>query len=115
MISFSWVEIQPFTSADVAPLAEANVTVHLEGGATGEPVGVAGLGMRPSLSTGRLRFASIWKSLALTGGAGWVMKSRDAGPTRVAIADAPDALGTPAPAPAQATATAATVLPKRVI
>jgi hypothetical protein len=52
VIAFSLELIQLFTVCEVAPEEEEKVTVHEEGGATGEPVGVAGLGMSPSLSAG---------------------------------------------------------------
>ncbi|HLX50349.1 MAG TPA: hypothetical protein VKS82_18635 [Streptosporangiaceae bacterium] len=72
MIEFSLAEIHEFTSADVLPLADENVTVHELGGAMGEPVGVAGLGIRPSPSAGAVPCGSMGNELALTGGAGWV-------------------------------------------
>jgi hypothetical protein len=64
--------IHALTEAEVAPFDDANVTAHDFGAAMGEPVGVTGLGMRPSLSAGTLPWASIGKSLATTGGVGWV-------------------------------------------
>ena len=73
VIEFSLAEIHEFTSADVAPLAEENVTVQELGGAMGEPVGVAGLGMRPSPSAGAVPCGSMGNELAVTGGVGWVM------------------------------------------
>jgi hypothetical protein len=68
---FSWAVIQALTVADVAPADDEILTAHEVGAATDEPVGVAGFGMRPSLSTGLCPFGSIGKSLATTGGVGW--------------------------------------------
>src|SRR5579859_1280904 len=73
VIEFSLAAIHEFTSADVLPLAEENVTVHELGGAMGEPVGVAGLGMSPSPSAGTVPCGSMGNELAVTGGVGWVM------------------------------------------
>jgi hypothetical protein len=69
---FSLAAIHELTVADVAPFDDANVTAHDFGAATGEPLGVTGLGMRPSLSAGTEPRVSIGKSLATTGGVGWV-------------------------------------------
>ena len=52
VIAFSLDEIQLFTVCDVAPEDDEKVIVHEEGGVTGEPFGVIGLGIRPSLSVG---------------------------------------------------------------
>src|SRR6516165_5228003 len=52
VMPFSLAVIQELTVADVAPLAEANVTVQDDGGAIAEPVGVAGFGISPSPSAG---------------------------------------------------------------
>jgi hypothetical protein len=70
---FSFAEIQALIVAEVAPLAEAKETVQADGGPIGDPVGVIGFGMRPSLSAGAWPCGSIGKSLALTGGTGCVM------------------------------------------
>src|SRR6185437_481858 len=69
---FSFAAIHEFTLADVAPDAAANVTAHDDGAAIGAPVGVAGLGISPSPSTGTTPAGSIGNALADTGGTGWV-------------------------------------------
>ena len=66
---FSLAAIQELTVADVAPLAEAKVTVQDDGGAIAEPVGVAGFGISPSPSAGGVPAGSSGNALAVTGGA----------------------------------------------
>src|SRR5690349_16167365 len=69
---FSLAAIQELTVADVAPPAEANVTVQDDGGAIAEPVGVAGFGISPSPAAGGVPASSTPNALAVTGGAGRV-------------------------------------------
>jgi hypothetical protein len=69
-IVFSLAAIQALTVADVAPPDDENVTAHAAGAAMGEPVGVTGLGIKPSLSAGACRCGSIGKSPTVTGGVG---------------------------------------------
>lgn len=71
LIEFSWVAIQELTVAALPPCPAMKVTEQKDGGEMGEPVGVAGFGMRPLLRTGASPFGSKRKALALTGGTGW--------------------------------------------
>jgi hypothetical protein len=73
VMPFSLAAIQELTVADVAPLAEANVTVQDDGGAIAEPVGVAGFGISPSPSVGGVPAGSRGNALAVTGGVGCVI------------------------------------------
>jgi hypothetical protein len=70
VIESSLEEIQLFTVCDVAPDSDEKVVVHAEGGDTTDPVGVVGLGISPSLSTGAWSAGSILKLPAVTGGSG---------------------------------------------
>jgi hypothetical protein len=72
VIEFSLLAIHEFTSADVLPLAEENVTVHERGAPIGTPDGLRGFGIRPSPSAGAVPSGSIGNALAVTGGGGWV-------------------------------------------
>jgi hypothetical protein len=53
VIEFSFAVIHEFTSADLAPPADENVTVQEPGGPIGAPVGVRGFGISPSPSAAR--------------------------------------------------------------
>ena len=94
VIVFSLVAIQAFTCAEVAPRAEEKVTVHETAERRGHRSGSPGWGSSPSPSAGAWSSGSIGKSLAVTGGFGWVIVVRETCP--------PD--GDASPVPSQTTA-----------
>jgi hypothetical protein len=56
---------------------EVKITLHDEGAAEVDPVGVDGFGIFPSLSTGETPCGSILKLFEVIGGVGWTTTDRE--------------------------------------